>query len=397
MRFFFGLLCVLMTFSLKAQITTDCSVPYNTADTLVKLILEDGISYSNASLNTLDCAAGYFSGNSNIGFNNGVVMATGSVENIEPDAANSFGGISSTDTDLETLLVSLNSATTNISDLKILEFDFIPISDTIIFEYVFASDEYGNYTCSPYNDVFGVFLSGPGINGPYTNDAINIALVPDPNNLGEYTDTPVSINTINSGTSSYGFDGCENIDPNWQDYSVYFVDNSDVTTVSLHGFTVPLIARSEVVPNESYHMKIAIADVGDGAVNSAIFIKERGVSSIIDGCTDPIAENYDEYANTDDASCVYILGCTDEMALNYTGNATLDDGSCEFIEIDTDCSAPYNTADALVELIIGDGVSYSNASINTLDCAAGYFSETSNIGIDNGLVMATGGIGSFIP
>ena len=50
-----------------------------------------------------------------------------------------------------------------------------------------------------------------------------MALVPDPDDPDSFTDTPVIINTINSGTASFGDSGpCDEIDPNWQDYSVFF-------------------------------------------------------------------------------------------------------------------------------------------------------------------------------
>lgn len=54
------------------------------------------------------------------------------------------------------------------------------------------------------------------------------------------------------------------------------------------------------------------------------------ISEIIEGCTDPIASNYDETATVDDGTCEYVLGCTNPLATNYNENATMDDGSCEF-------------------------------------------------------------------
>ena len=42
------------------------------------------------------------------------------------------------------------------------------------------------------------------------------------------------------------------------------------------------------------------------------------------GCMDPLAENYDAFADYDDGSCVYILGCTDPLADNWNPNATLE-------------------------------------------------------------------------
>ena len=47
------------------------------------------------------------------------------------------------------------------------------------------------------------------------------------------------------------------------------------------------------------------------------------------GCTDPLANNYDSLATTDDGSCTYCTyGCTDPLAFNYDSLATCDDGSC---------------------------------------------------------------------
>jgi hypothetical protein len=49
------------------------------------------------------------------------------------------------------------------------------------------------------------------------------------------------------------------------------------------------------------------------------------------GCTDPAANNYDPLANTDDGSCTYdVYGCTDPEATNYNPDATIDDGSCTY-------------------------------------------------------------------
>ena len=62
------------------------------------------------------------------------------------------------------------------NDCAVIEFDVIVSADALAFNYVFASSEYAAYTCSNYNDAFGLFVSGPGISGPYENDAINIAL-----------------------------------------------------------------------------------------------------------------------------------------------------------------------------------------------------------------------------
>ena len=105
-------------------------------------------------------------------------------------------------------------------------------------------------------------------------------LYSNPDDPSTYTNTPVIINTINSGTPSFGDSTpCDNIDPNWQDYSVFFTDNSLGTTVSYPGFTVPLVATANVTACLTYHIKLAIADVSDGSLNSAVFLKENSFNS----------------------------------------------------------------------------------------------------------------------
>ena len=43
------------------------------------------------------------------------------------------------------------------------------------------------------------------------------------------------------------------------------------------------------------------------------------------GCTDPIAINYESFADFDDGLSLIIVGCTDPIALNYDPNATLEE------------------------------------------------------------------------
>lgn len=52
---------------------------------------------------------------------------------------------------------------------------------------------------------------------------------------------------------------------------------------------------------------------------------------IVYGCTDPAADNYNQYANQTSSGCTYtIRGCTDSRATNYNPNATADDGTCTY-------------------------------------------------------------------
>ena len=51
----------------------------------------------------------------------------------------------------------------------------------------------------------------------------------------------------------------------------------------------------------------------------------------IEGCTNPLATNYDPLATCDDGSCITcVYGCTDNTACNYDPLATCDDASCVY-------------------------------------------------------------------
>jgi len=52
-----------------------------------------------------------------------------------------------------------------------------------------------------------------------------------------------------------------------------------------------------------------------------------------EGCTDPVACNFDPAADCLDGSCNYesCAGCLYSLACNYSPTATIDDGSCDFV------------------------------------------------------------------
>ncbi|MGV3638388.1 MAG: choice-of-anchor L domain-containing protein [Flavobacteriales bacterium] len=279
----FSLLTVVATVG-RGQLVVDASF---TPEQLVQnVLLGGGVSISNITFNGVPLAPvseqiGSFTApaGSNLGLLAGLIMSTGQVQS-DPDnfefgangdvtdfASSTLAGAS--DPDLEDLSGQA------INDAAILEFDFVPTGDSLKFRYVFGSEEYPSFTCSDYNDAFGFFLSGPGIAGPFSNGAINIALVPG-------TNIPVSINTLNSGESSGGDEtDCEAADPNWQSNSVYFVDNAaqSGTIVTYDGFTTVLTAFALVQCGESYHIKLAIGDGFDQSYDSGVFLEAGSFTS----------------------------------------------------------------------------------------------------------------------
>lgn len=234
------------------------------------------ITFNGAPANTVSIQVGSFnSANSNIGLPSGLIMAAGNVTTaIGPNNAGGSGSSSLADySDAD--LNQLTAFTLN--DEAVIEFDFVPSGDTISFRYVFASEEYPEYACSTFNDVFGFFISGPGFNGPFANNGENLALIPG-------TTTYVAINTVTPGVA--GANGtpsnCEDIDPNWESYNIYYTSNTTNTggnEVQYDGFTVPITAIAQVQCGETYHIKFAVADATDTAFDSGVFLESNSFSS----------------------------------------------------------------------------------------------------------------------
>ena len=266
----------------NAQLTTTSGVLTPT-EYVQNVLVGAGITVSNVTFYGHPSQIGEFNGtNSTIPLNSGLVLSNGEVltnltggnpsTNIEMTYgtnANWGGG----DPDLLNLAqsVTTNPASGNITsthDMAVLEFDFIPTGDTVQFNFVFASEEYTAFINSTYNDVFGFFISGPGITGSYASPAgfpggaANVAIVPN-------TTLPITISTI------YSDPGQAPPQMNAQ----YYIDNPNNNTHELNGFTTPLSAISSVQCGEVYHIKIAIADAQDGTLDSDVFLEAGSFSS----------------------------------------------------------------------------------------------------------------------
>jgi len=244
------LLCFHTLIYAQLEVTSGDTPPFDPEIILENFFFGGGVEVLDISYNGADNAVGFFEGeNSNIGLDRGILLTTG-------DAVNAIGpnnemGVSTTnflqgEEDLEQLI-----SNPDINDAAVYEIKFIPFDTIVRFTYVWASDEYPEFAppnVNTFNDVFGFFISGPGINGPFSNNGENIAFLPD-------GVTPVSINNVNAITNN-----------------TFYQSNLGGTTVEYDGFTVPLEASAIVVPCDTYDIKITVADVGDGVFDSGVFL-----------------------------------------------------------------------------------------------------------------------------
>lgn len=257
-----------------------------TAEELVnQILLGIGITAENVTINGLPSSTiskqfGYFEATeSNLGIDRGIILATGGISVAESPNDLPSAQMSIPESDDLTVEPDLDVMVSpaSLRNVAVLEFDFTAKGDTLRMKYIFASEEYNEHTCSVYNDVFGFFISGPGITGTFANGGKNIALIPNSN-------TPVAINTLNQGfAGNFGSNSiCNSTSPNWQLNSSYFVNNENNTNPNapqFDGFTVPMMIEYPVECGAQYHIKIAIADAVDEHNDSAVFFEAGSFSS----------------------------------------------------------------------------------------------------------------------
>ncbi|MBI1266927.1 MAG: hypothetical protein GC193_05790 [Cryomorphaceae bacterium] len=237
---------------------------FSAAQLITDVFLGPCLDASNIQFFGAPNAIGMFSNGSAIGIEAGILLTTGNA--IDAIGPNNSGSISGNNISGSSAL--LEAATGDFTyDAVEFTFDFVASSSQVTFEYVFASEEYPEFVCS-FNDAFGFFVSGPGY-APNTN----IATVPGTTDL-------VSIDNVNDNGA-----GCPPF------YPQFYVDNSGGFGTQYDGHTVPLTATITTVPCATYQITIAIADVGDGAYDSAVFLRAQSFNAGIDVVVAAAAES----------------------------------------------------------------------------------------------------------
>lgn len=258
---------VMAVFSCQAVNAQVNIAPNQTALALAQKLTGFGVIITNPVLNCPSGANGIFRVvKSDLGIDSGILLTTGSATqtNSGPATFISTDNLAAGDA----FLNSYTGSTTK--DACALEFDFQAAGDTVRFNYAFASEEYTNYSCSQFNDVFGFFISGPGIAGQR-----NIALVPGttiPVAVNSITNTAINVVNPPSNIATY----CESMGAG-SPFAMYYVPSH--TNIAYDGFTTTLTAESPIYACSTYHLKLVIADVFDGSFDSGVWLEAGSLSS----------------------------------------------------------------------------------------------------------------------
>ncbi|MCB0594060.1 MAG: choice-of-anchor L domain-containing protein [Lewinellaceae bacterium] len=317
------------TAQLSAQFAvTGADTPaFGPVELIEEVCLGEGIQVLDIEFNGVPSAVGRFSGGqAAVGLGEGFLMTTGIAATASGGAgadlpgwweANIPNGSQASHPELPAL------ANDDIFDVAVYTIRFIPTGDSIMFRYVFASEEYPQFVCSNFNDVFGFFLTGPDQDGNAAT--INIAKVPG-------TDLAVSINSVNSGIpgshplvnlayclgDNGSLDNAELFNNNFFDVPVY------------NGYTDVFVAKAAVTPCQEYTMSLVLADIGDALWDSGLFFEANSFCSfaggghdsetvtVVEACSPGLLEVGLGNFPDEDFPLTYAIAGSAEVGVDYT-------------------------------------------------------------------------------
>ena len=279
---------------------------------MVQNLVGPGVTISNLVVTACDSTFGYYNSvNTELGTSQGLLLTTGkALYSVGPN--NSIGNCSTSAGTCDYFdnncpgSALLNQAQDRLTrDATQFEFDIVPQGDSLRFKYTFASEEYLEWVNSPFNDIFGFFISGPNI-----GTDVNIALIPNSSQI-------VSINTVNHLQNTQ-----------------YFYNNQNPLGqfIQYDGFTVGLSAViGNLIPCETYHLKLVIADGTDYVYDSGVFINSiesnpvvvltatsNGLDYMVEGCNTGTVSFSRQQPSDQPQDVLFWLGGTATNGIDFT-------------------------------------------------------------------------------
>ena len=177
----------------------------------------------------------------------GVILSTGHLS----DFSNTSGGNQQTNTTTDTSGIDGDPAFDALAggptyDAAYLDVDFIPSTDLLSIQFVFASEEFPEYTNSIFNDAIGVWVNGVAV----------------PISIGG---GQVDINNFNQTDS----------------VNLYYDNSQNLADTEMDGFTATLTLKMAVTPGQVNSIRIGIADTQDALYDSALIIAGNSVQGLV--------------------------------------------------------------------------------------------------------------------
>jgi len=239
----------------------------STGDELVDILLNNAcVEVTNISMSS-NLSVSSFSGNgSDFPIQEGVILRSG----VAQFTSGSYTGENLStqentngDPDLQEIANS-SGQSIPVTDVAYLQFDFTPISNNVSFDFLFASNEYGEFQCIS-NDAMGFVLTNLN-----TNESVNLGVIPE-------TAVPVSVKNIRDNTYNAS---C--VSDNEEYFQTYNVNNPENSTLNMRGHTQVISTTSELQPGVPYRIRFLIGDSNDVDYDSAVFLAAGSFETTLD-------------------------------------------------------------------------------------------------------------------
>ena len=217
---------------------------------------------------------GYFSGDvDSFPFSEGIVLTTGNaLQAVGPETGDISSGDYNWPGDVDLANAVPGHDFSSSFNATYIQFDFVPLSNIISFNFIFASDEYGFYQCQ-YTDAFAFLLTDN-----ITGITSNLAIVPG-------TSDPISVLSVRDDIHN------SNCSSSNEDFFAAYYGSTGLpesqSPTNFRGHTVSMTAQSPVVINRTYTIKLVIADALDPLLDAAVFL-EAGSLNLGEGILDDI-------------------------------------------------------------------------------------------------------------
>lgn len=326
---------------------------------------------------------GYFENtNPNFPMQSGVILSTGNVMNAvgpnnnqQDNGSNAWLG----DNDLENILADAGISMNSIN-ATVLEFEFTALSPYFDFDFLFASEEYGNFQCL-FSDAFAFLLTDLT-----TGVTTNLAVVPG-------TNTPISVVTIRDFLYN---SGCPSENPSFFG-SFNGGANAGASATNFNGQTVVMNASSTLIANRQYKIKLVIADRIAPQADSAIFLSANSFNigqnvlgddlTIANNTALCNGENYVIQSGLNPAEYTFVWRRNGAILPGENGaNLTINQAGTYQISY-SNILFPCQTVTDSIVIQYNSELSIPNPN-NILKCDSGLATYTFNLGLNTPIVTA---------